>query len=341
MKHAILIAVLLGAGAVARAATSPNGRIIVEPTQTGLSVAMSHDGAPSAHLFDIRCAPGARLTENGRVDVDYTMPTGKRSRCMNAYTDCTVAMPDGSSMPLRVYNDGVAWLPDRECRVDMGAAVKNRWLQSWTASYEDFFPLNPELQPEKRIAYPALFEYGDNTFVLLTESGLGKECAASSLYATEEDGTFIIRTDGPGQYGWQTAIAGSLADVVESTLVTDNSAPCAVADTSWVRPGAASWVYWAYNHGSKEFPIVKKYIDMAAQLNMPYVLIDAEWDEMPDSPGIEGTLAYAAESGVAPFIWYNSSVGWINGAPGPKFRLNDPADRDREFAWCATHGIKE
>jgi hypothetical protein len=32
-------------------------------------------------------------------------------------------------------------------------------------------------------------------------------------------------------------------------------------------------------------------------------------------------------------------VGWIDGAPGPKFRLNKPEDREREFAWCEKIGV--
>ena len=38
-------------------------------------------------------------------------------------------------------------------------------------------------------------------------------------------------------------------------------------------------------------------------------------------------------------IWYNSSVGWIDGAPTPKFRLNKPEDREKEFAWCEKIGV--
>ena len=38
-------------------------------------------------------------------------------------------------------------------------------------------------------------------------------------------------------------------------------------------------------------------------------------------------------------IWYNSSVGWIDGAPTPKFRLNKAEDREREFAWCEKLGV--
>ena len=78
---------------------------------------------------------------------------------------------------------------------------------------------------------------------------------------------------------------------------------------------------------------------MAVELKLPYVLIDAEWDGMKDGKTIEDAVNYAKSQGVKPMIWYNSSVGWINGAPGPKFRLNKPEDREREFAWCEKLGV--
>ncbi len=40
------------------------------------------------------------------------------------------------------------------------------------------------------------------------------------------------------------------------------------------------------------------------------------------------------------WIWLSVwSVGWIDGAPGPKFRLNKPEDREREFAWLEKIGV--
>jgi hypothetical protein len=143
---------------------------------------------------------------------------------------------------------------------------------------------------------------------------------------------------------WRVAIIGTLADIVESTLVTDVSAPAQIADTSWIHPGVVSWIYWAYNHGSNDFNIIKKYVDMAETLHLPYVLIDAEWDEMSKLASnkgktIEDAVAYANSKGVKPLIWYNSSIGWVDGAPTPKFRLNKPEDREREFAWCEKIGV--
>ena len=83
---------------------------------------------------------------------------------------------------------------------------------------------------------------------------------------------------------------------------------------------------------------------MAVALGLPYVLIDAEWDEMDkvasnEGKTIEDAVAYANAKGVKPLIWYNSSIGWVDGAPGPKYRLNKPEDREKEFAWCEKIGV--
>ena len=87
------------------------------------------------------------------------------------------------------------------------------------------------------------------------------------------------------------------------------------------------------------YNIIKKYVDLAVSLKLPYALIDAEWDEMKDGKTIEDAVRYAVSQGVKPLIWYSSSVGWIDGAPGPKFRLNKPEDREKEFAWLEKIGV--
>jgi hypothetical protein len=78
---------------------------------------------------------------------------------------------------------------------------------------------------------------------------------------------------------------------------------------------------------------------MAVALHLPYVLIDAEWDTMLDGKTIEDAVAYSLEKGIKPMIWYNSSVGWVDGAPTPKYRLNKAEDREKEFAWCEKIGV--
>ena len=130
---------------------------------------------------------------------------------------------------------------------------------------------------------------------------------------------------------------GSLSDIVESTLVTDVSEPNKISDTSWIMPGSASWVYWAHNHGSKNFKIVKDYIDLAVDMKWPYSLIDAEWNEMSNGGDIEDLITYSLSRNIKPMIWYNSSTAWMG--PGPLYRLNSKENRIKEYTWLQKSGV--
>lgn len=317
---------------------SPGGRIVVSTDGEGIVVSATTDN----RQVDVLTIAGevTDVIADPTVHSDsYTALTGKRRECSNSYSQARYVMADGDTITMRVYTDGVAWRAGSEASVVDVSRARHSWLQSWVDCYEQFYPRDRETKAGERYGYPALMEYEAGVFGLLTESGLDRTSAGSSIYATSGKGIYELKPDGQGTAGWATMIIGSLSDVVESTLVSDNSAPCVLTDTSWISPGVASWIYWAYNHGSNDYDIIKRYVDMAEVLSLPYVLIDAEWDEMKNGKTVEDAVAYAIGKGIKPMIWYNSSIGWINGAPGPKFRLNDPADREREFAWCERIGV--
>lgn len=324
--------------------TSRNGKIKVE--QNGQNLEVSYKKGEAWQPVLTLNAGETTKSQDSPHKLTYEMLVGKKSTCGNEYLECTYTRKvDGKPLTVRVYNDGVAWtgLPAYDVNI---SAAKNNWLQKWTEAYEEFFPKNREQKEGSRWAYPSLFEYDNDVFALLTESCVTADNAASSLYSVDGK-NYSIRADVAstrGVYenrigGWQTLIVGSLSDVVESTLVTDNSEPRKISDVSWVKPGVAAWVYWAYNHGSNDYDIIKKYTDMAIELKLPYVLIDAEWDEMKNGRTIEEAVKYAVDNGIKPIIWYNSSVGWVDGAPGPKYRLNKPEDREKAFAWCEKIGV--
>ncbi|MBO5296768.1 MAG: glycoside hydrolase family 97 catalytic domain-containing protein [Candidatus Homeothermus sp.] len=340
MIRNILSCVMLPLASMVMAQVSPAGTVKVEMSGDTSLVVSGESVGGWLPVMKIYCNEITGVTDEGSHDVDYTMMTGKRLVCHNGYSSCSYRLASGDTLVMRVYNDGVAWSGCHDYRIDVPDA-SHSWLMKWTDSYEGFFLRDrDDLAEGFRIGYPSLFEYGDRSlFMLLSESGIDRESAASSLYTGTVPGEFYIRPDGTESPGWQTAIIGSLADVVGSTLVNDNSCPSRISDTSWISPGVASWIYWAYNHGSNDYDIICRYVDMAYEMKLPYVLIDAEWDEMKRGKTVLDAVAYARERGVKPLIWYNSSVGWIDGAPGPKFRLNDPADREKEFEWCEANGI--
>ncbi|MDE6741571.1 MAG: glycoside hydrolase family 97 catalytic domain-containing protein, partial [Muribaculaceae bacterium] len=308
----------------------------------------SHDGltflylknnkSKALKLLTLNCGKPQPIGAPSNVEVDYKMLTGKKSHCWNFYEEQKFLLPDGDTLYVRTYKDGFAWKKKGSSKIEL-IDPQHTWLQNWTDCYEGFFPKDQELKDGQRIGYPALVEYKDGIFGLLTESGITSEEAGVSMYALG-DNSFDLKPDGPEDGGWQTFIVGSLSDIVESTLISDVAAPNKLADTSWIEPGVASWVYWAYNHGSDDFNIIKKYIDLAYELKLPYVLIDAEWDRMKDGKTVEDAVEYAILRDVKPMIWYNSSIGWVDGAPTPKYRLNTPEDLEKEFAWCEEIGVK-
>ena len=355
----------------ATAQQSPNGKISITPYNKGLCV---NYGQQKVLLIPTLGYEGysskVELSFKGDVTDDYRMLSGKRLHCTNQAREYEAKLSENLRLVLRLYNDGVAFryvfsglrnqvLPKEQTTFLIPEGTK-RWMQQWTEAYESFFPLTTTYKVEpipsfsgifksaegynNRWGYPALLSPADDVFVLLSEANIERRQSASCLYNEGENFRVVpdkndVRVSGIWRSPWRVAIIGSLGDVVESTLITDVSSPNKLLDTSWIHPGVVSWIYWAYNHGSNDYQIIKKYVDMAVTLKLPYVLIDAEWDEMKDGRTIEEAVAYATTQGVKPLIWYNSSVGWVDGAPGPKFRLNKPEDREREFAWCEKIGV--
>ena len=355
--------------ACAQEATSPNGRLSAKFTNKRLVI--NYNNQQVLELADI---PFDNLTFIRNIKTDYQMLQGKRLHCTNEANEYCIPSGYDTMMVIRLYNDGIAFRyeytelknqkhPEEHTSYIIPEGTK-RWMMQWSDSYEGFFPPSTTAEvhtlggfggatPQKDInthwGYPLLMQPAENLYALITEANIERQQSASSLFSQGEK--FSVKQDqndlllsGDWHTPWRVVIIGTLADVVESTLVTDVSEPTKYEDTSWIKPGVVSWIYWAYNHGSNDYNIIKKYVDMAVTLHLPYVLIDAEWDEMDkiasnEGKTIEDAVRYANSKGIKPIIWYNSSVGWVNGAPGPKYRLNKPEDREKEFAWCEKIGV--
>lgn len=292
---------------------------------------------------------------------DYQMISGKTRHCVNQANEYTIELLDNEKHPLqmtvRVYNNGVAFrytgigedmAPAAESTTFVIPEDTKRWMSEWdwNLAYERLYPCSQNGR-KGHYEFPFLVEASSDCFALVTESGIESCNSASSIFNLDSDSLYVSTPDiNSGRYSnystpWRVVAVGHLSDIVENTLVTDLAMPCRIADTSWIKPGVVSWIYWAYNHGSKDYQIVRQYIDMAARLNLPYVLIDAEWDEMANGGDITDAIAYAREQGVDCLIWYNSSTAWVgNGAPGPFYKLNNPDDREKEFAWLEQMGVK-
>lgn len=343
---------------------SPNGKI--SASLEGKTLKLNYN---NKHVIDILVdVTGSKDTDFSlvsKITSDYQMLSGKRLHCTNEANEYRL-----ENLVLRLYNDGAAFRYEYNLKENSDIPAEHtayiipentkRWMQQWTDAYEALFPLTTSYKTapvasfsaisksaegwNNRWGYPSLIEAQDGVFALISEANIEKTQSASCLYNDKEVYRVVAdennaKVSGAWHTPWRVVITGQLKDIVESTLVTDVADENKLEDTSWVKPGVVSWIYWAYNHGSNDYNIIKKYVDMAAKLKLPYVLIDAEWDTMKGGKRIEDAVKYALSKDVKPIIWYNSSVGWVDGAPTPKYRLNKAEDREKEFAWCEKIGV--
>ena len=343
---------------------SPNGKI--SASLEGKTLKLNYN---NKHVIDILVdVTGSKDTDFSlvsKITADYQMLSGKRLHCKNEANEYRL-----ENLVLRLYNDGAAFRYEYNLKENSDIPAEHtayiipentkRWMQQWTDAYEALFPLTTSYKTapvasfsaisksaegwNNRWGYPSLIESQDGVFALISEANIEKTQSASCLYNDKEVYRVVAdennaKVSGAWHTPWRVVITGQLKDIVESTLVTDVADENKVEDTSWIKPGVVSWIYWAYNHGSNDYNIIKKYVDMAAKLKLPYVLIDAEWDTMKGGKSIEDAVKYALSKDVKPIIWYNSSVGWVDGAPTPKYRLNKAEDREKEFAWCEKIGV--
>ena len=334
---------------------SYNGAVALPVVRVGLVT----DRSNYADSMRLKSVSAAKV-----VTDDYIMHTGKRSHCVNHASEQVFSFenPNGEvlDVAVRVYNDGVAFkyrvvdasrgegIVEERTTYEMPRGA-NRWMQEYVLGYEGFYPNSTDGRlsgkPEASDwSYPGLVELKDSVFMLVTEANIRRGHCGSYLCNRENGDKYRVRLfDGrlPVSDGWESPwrvlMIGSLADVVESTLVTDVSDPSKAVDTSWIRPGLVSWIYWAYNHGTRDFRKVREYIDLAADMGWPYNLIDWEWDRVSNGGRLEDAVDYARERGVKTLLWYNSSTA--NLTPTPLYRLNKPEERDKEFEWLEHLGI--
>lgn len=212
------------------------------------------------------------------------------------------------------------------------------WLQpyhsagTYTPAYEDFyFPVSPgDPPPESRgktvgWAFPALFKvHQAETWVLLTESGTDEAYSACHMGPDSSGGIYRIafpKTDEatkghPSKIGpeprhtvpwtmpWRVMVLGkSAGDIATATLVTDLAAPSKIADTSWIKPGRASWAWWSYPDGPATAELFNGFTDLAAKMTWEYTLFDAGWWD----PGLGTISDHARAKKVMPLVWMPAS----------------------------------
>ncbi len=123
------------------------------------------------------------------------------------------------------------------------------------------------------------------------------------------DGQGLVKSVFPRQSPWRTLIiAREPGRLIESDLVLNLASPCALADTSWILPGIASWDWWSQmtRPGTDTY---KALIQFSADMGWPYVLLDAGWSSRTNitqanrAVNMPELLAFAKEKHVRLWLW--------------------------------------
>jgi hypothetical protein len=305
------------------------------------------------------------------INEQYSVLHGKRAQCSNSANEVVISFENPSkdklNLIIRAYNDGVAFryefpgkggsfvINDELTAYFIPDSAK-RWMEKFNPANEGLYSTMKDGSTQQDWGYPALFNTPDrNCWYLIHEAGLDRNYCGTKLSNVAEKSNYKItfpdqwngRGKGeskptitlPWKSPWRVIIVGSLADIVESTLVDDVSAPSSISKTDWIKPGIVSWNYWSNNHGTKDFKTVCEFADLAASMGWTYTLLDWEWDAMGNGGKLEDALKYIHSLGIKPLMWYNSGGDhtWVSATP--KDRMLTHENRMEEFAKLKELGV--
>lgn len=204
-------------------------------------------------------------------------------------------------------------------------------------------------------SFPALFKT-DKYWVMLSESGLTPDYVGTRLAQESPQGEYFIGFPQKGEMindeepnyvvgkeivsPWRVIVVGSLANVVESQMVSD-LAPAADEniDYNWVKPGISTWSWGLMKDESIIYPIQERFINYAADMQWSYCLIDVNWDNNIGYDKIQELVDLGKKRNVGVILWYNSSGAWNSTAYTPKGALVERTARRNEFERISKMGV--
>lgn len=324
-------------------------------------------------------------SEVSSVKDAYELFKGKRRQRLYEANEQVMHLANANDEPMdiifRVSDDGVAFryhFPEKSEGIkkitkelssfNIGSEAK-AWLQPMAVVHTGWEGTNPSYEEyyQKGVAtgqpsplgqgwvYPVLFQK-DSTWVLISETGLGRNYCGTHLANQSPDGAYSIafpqkgeqiaggalypESELPWKTPWRIMVVGDLKTIAESTLGTDLADPAIDMDTSFIKPGQASWSWALLKDNSIKYDIQKKFIDYAADMQWEYCLIDINWDTTIGYDRTKQLADYAAQKDVGLLLWYNSSGDWNTTKYHHKSQLLTHEDRIKEFSRLQEMGIK-
>jgi alpha-glucosidase len=277
-----------------------------------------------------------------------------RYNALRVGVDQPGVIPARFSIEARVFNDAVAFryvVPDQESirtfhltkestefRIAKDATTYSLILPNFHSMYESEFVKLPisafsnqgGVASKVLLGLPLVMEVPGVAWMAITEADLRDNSSMylmntsgswlghwfeSVLAPSDEDATVIVKSSLPHHSAWRVLlVADQPGRLVESNVITSLNPENRLADTSWIKPGKASWDWWSGSLNAEGKPsfsteTMKYYVDFAAKSGFEYMMVDAGWSDFGDITKMNGKVdipqlvKYAAAKNVKIWIW--------------------------------------
>ncbi|RKX53515.1 MAG: glycoside hydrolase family 97 protein [Thermotoga sp.] len=212
------------------------------------------------------------------------------------------------NLVFRAYNEGIAFryvLPRQKNLDDFiitsedtqfrFAGNYTAWWQpgNYDSVYEESYNVTPLEKILLKVNMPVTIKVNEHLYVCLTEAALTDYADAllSPISSKEHlfkidlvpwpDGVIKVIASTPHSTPWRVMIIGNRAGALieQDYLILNLNEPCVLKDTSWIKPGKLTGVWWGY-HTRRYGPWaatterVKKFIDFASRHGIHKLIVE-------------------------------------------------------------------
>ena len=302
-----------------------------------------------------------------KINETYTVAAHIKDKYQNHANERTFTFKKGTAQMeviVRAYDDGIAFRYRISSAKNAAFTVKKEltqikldtalvWAMKYTPALEGEYISFTSNGMSGEYSLPLIVNNTNVSgnsgakYVLLTESVpnaaySGSKAVGSSssfnIVSTEAAWT-TFPVSSPFVTPWRLLITGNLAEITESTMVT-NVADAAQGDYSWVKAGVSSWSWIdVWTDKQNDAAVHKKYIDQAAEMGWSYYIMDHGWQPFTKTDAgnmiqankyygwIDEIVSYAKGKGI-------KLIAWID-----KANLENKATREAILKGYADKGI--
>ena len=274
----------------------------------------------------------------------YSLPRGKDNN-----PKCAVIYSEASSFNFPQHTTTFI------CPQSKTMAGWERTKPSYEEEYKADAPMTDKSAFGEGYPLPCLYHVGNDGWVLVGETGVGSNYAASHLSDYDPQTGYTITFPNPtelngmgsqyaaiplpGNTPWRTITLGStLQPIVETTIPYDLVEPLYQPSIDY-KPGRYTWSWLVWQDSSINYDDQTKFIDLSAEMGFEYCLVDNWWDTQIGRERIEELSRYAQSKGVRLMLWYSSNGYWNDAPQGPRDCMNTAYARHREMKWMKDNNI--